>query len=70
MMAKIASLAARATALAIAAMLTTTTASSGQDAFELVELDDGIYVAVVDPAPPMYVFANALIVVSVVGTVA
>ena len=63
MMAKIASLAARAATLAVVAMLTTANASAAQDAFELVELGVGIYVAVVDPEPPMYVFANALIVV-------
>ncbi len=32
-------------------------------AFELVQLDEGIYAALVDPQPPMYVFANALIVI-------
>jgi len=32
-------------------------------AFELVRLDEGIYAALVEPQPPMYVFANALIVI-------
>ena len=32
-------------------------------AFELVQLDEGIYAALVDPQPPMYVFANALILI-------
>ena len=32
-------------------------------AFELVQLDEGIYAALVEPQPPMYVFANALIVI-------
>jgi hypothetical protein len=32
-------------------------------AFELVQLHEGVYAALVQPAPPMYVFANALIVI-------
>lgn len=31
-------------------------------AFEIVSLSPGVYVALVEPSPPMYVFANALIV--------
>ena len=32
-------------------------------AFEIVQIHEGVYAARVQPAPPMYVFANALIVV-------
>lgn len=32
-------------------------------AFDIVQLHDGVYAALVDPTPPMYVFANALIVI-------
>lgn len=38
-----------------------------QPPFEIVRLADGVYAGVVNPYPPMYVFANALLVVGAEG---
>ena len=62
-MAIVGSVRARTTALAIAAPFIAAVSISGQEAFELIELSEGVYVAIVQPQPPMYVFSNALVIV-------
>ena len=36
-------------------------------AFEIVSLSPGVYAALVEPTPPMYVFANALVILDEEG---
>lgn len=48
----------------LAGTLLSSPAAADEEVFHLEQLADGVYAAIVDPTPPMYVFANALIVIN------
>ena len=54
----------RLCALLLLCLLVTPGQLTAQEVFKITEITEGVYAAIVNPRPPMYVFANSLIVIN------